>query len=382
MSKNVLLLVILTVATLTASLFATESRMAAMGGMNGYVKDNTDIFTYPGTIFNYNKFVTMEMRTSGYTDGWSLGADVPLGSGILGVYFNEPTGIDIDDYFDGYHSDYMAGDLNLSRKLDILYGLKEGLGVGISLAGTAYSPYKDLKESANYVALKAGMSTDMMDTGVTIAIPMGTVENKNTKEKTTFTNFGIDLNARLYLIQKNDWSLSGLGELGFGSSTTKHKQGSEVKYASSIINLHLGLGINYNVSESTLLVFAVKPVGMSLVSTKRTPGSNKTSSSDIIIPEYKVGIESQVLSWLIIRAGATETYSMASETHTSSSSSRSDITSSSYGSIFSSEVGLGIKFGNFMLDSVINNPLLFDGPNVIGGRAPGIASKLSLGYTF
>jgi len=246
MSKKVLILVFLIVAFVMANVFATESRMTAMGGMNGYVKDNTDIFTYPGTIFNYNKFVTMEMRTGGDTADWSLGANLPLGEHILGVYLNEPTGIDVSDYF-GETS------LNLSKKIDIFYGLSDGLAVGLGLSGDYYSNNKDVETfGATYIDLKAGMSTDKLDTGIIIKLPMGKDDNKADDEKATFMNIGIDLNGRLYLIQKDNWSLAGIGELGFESSTTKFTPGSS-KNTDSMINLNLGLGINYDVTDNTLL---------------------------------------------------------------------------------------------------------------------------------
>jgi hypothetical protein len=384
MSKKLVLLVILTFVMLSASLLATESRMAAMGGMNGYVKDNTDIFIYPGTIFSYEKFVTMEMREAGTTASWSLGANMPLWGGILGVYFNEPTYFNVDDYLD-WHSDYDDGDLDISKKLDIFYGIKDGLAVGIGIAGSAVSPYKELKESANYIDLKAGMSTDKLDTGIVISLPMGKVEETVTKEKVTFFNMGVGLNGRLYLIQKENWSLAGLVGLGFRSNTVKYTPGTDVKAnpkgTESIIDFNLGLGINYNVTESTLLVFGIRPLGLDLYTAKQTPGDYKDSETTIVVPEYKVGIESQLLPWFIIRAGITQTYVMFSD-KVNNFSGDEVYNFKAYDSMFDSELGLGFKFGDFVLDTVICDQFLFDGPDFIGGTAPGINTKLSLGYNF
>ncbi|HNX00870.1 MAG TPA: hypothetical protein PLE74_04165 [Candidatus Cloacimonadota bacterium] len=385
MSKKYLILVLLTFAAITANLFATESRMDAMGGMYGYTPDNTDIFLYPGAIYNYNKFVTCEMRNSS-DNTWSIGANLPLQQGmILGVYFNQPTGIDIDPFFSN-HSDYSYGDLDISKKLDVILGIKQGLAFGIGLAGSSFSPYKDLKESADYLDLKAGMSTDKYDMGVILTLPFGKVENSGTKEKLTFFDMGLNLNGRMYLIQKPGWTLYGLGNIGFNSNTGKYTPSQEdkstnPKITQSTIDLNLGLGINYDVAKNTLLVLGVRPIGLELYSEKMTPGKYKFSSTDLIIPEYKVGLEAQVLPWLVLRAGATETYTMYSVKEDDSDGTEVE-NGSEYYSNFNSQVGMGMKFKNLTLDTVLNKQFLFDGPDAVGGTAPGFNSKLSLGYKF
>jgi len=333
---------------------------------------------YPGTIFNYNKFVTMEMRSPGSTYDWSLGANLPFSEKILGVYLNEPTGIDVNSI-----PGFDEAELNISRKIDLFLGLSDGLAVGLGLSAASHSNNKDVEtQSATYLDLKAGKSTDMLDLGIIIKLPMGSIEHKNPTIKTTFFTLGVDLNGRYYFIQKEDWSLSGIAEFEYMGNTSKYKPsgGTEQKATTSEISLHLGLGINYNVTETTLLALGIKPLALDLVTTKYTPGTFKTTSNNFIIPEVKIGIESWVKPWLVLRAGATDSYYY--DSFKTPEDDKADVESYDYVYYYSAQVGVGFKFNNFTIDSLIRNQLLFDGPNFIGGSNTGVSSTLSLGYTF
>jgi hypothetical protein len=44
--------------------------------------------------------------------------------------------------------------------------------------------------------------------------------------------------------------------------------------------------------------------------------------------------------------------------------------------------GLGIMFGQFLLDARINEGLLFSGPNFISGTFEDIAYRISITYSF
>ena len=44
--------------------------------------------------------------------------------------------------------------------------------------------------------------------------------------------------------------------------------------------------------------------------------------------------------------------------------------------------GVGIMFGNFLLDAAINEGLLFAGPNIISGTIQDFAYRLSITYNF
>ena len=60
------------------------------------------------------------------------------------------------------------------------------------------------------------------------------------------------------------------------------------------------------------------------------------------------------------------------------------VQSSSFTTNFSTHLGLGLEFGNLLLDGLLERDFLRDGPHILGGsrHGGGILSHLSLTYRF
>ena len=52
------------------------------------------------------------------------------------------------------------------------------------------------------------------------------------------------------------------------------------------------------------------------------------------------------------------------------------------GSTFKVDLGLGMEFGNFLLDFAVNEGIIFDGPNILSGATNNLSSRLSITYNF
>ena len=84
-----LLLLILIVVPISA--FGSETRVGSMGGVGMFIRDDTNIFTFPGTIAQYPNLAIAEMRLRKTNNMYSIGTNLDLeGKGILGVYLNSP----------------------------------------------------------------------------------------------------------------------------------------------------------------------------------------------------------------------------------------------------------------------------------------------------
>jgi len=166
MSRKVLLLITMLLIVTITSIMATESRITSLGNPSGFIRDNTDIFYYPATIFNYSNRIDLELRGEGNIGDWSIGVNLPMYKNVLGVYLNRSTGFDIDDYFytDYKHSDYDWNDLNIRKKIQFLYGFKEkyGIGLGMSIDNNTTPVGADVTKnvtmSAKYFELLGGIS--------------------------------------------------------------------------------------------------------------------------------------------------------------------------------------------------------------------------------
>ncbi len=90
------------------------------------------------------------------------------------------------------------------------------------------------------------------------------------------------------------------------------------------------------------------------------------------LPAVTAGAEYDVTDWLAIRGSVTRTFEFVFQSDNNSSGASDILTT----------VGAGAHWGRFSLDAVINNRLFEDGPDFIGGQAPGIANFVSGTYSW
>ena len=110
----------------------------------------------------------------------------------------------------------------------------------------------------------------------------------------------------------------------------------------------------------------------------------KDTETFIYVPEYHLGLEAELAKWLTGRIGAHQRYwfELYKEEERLVDDSWRTTEWSRYGSDFNMNIGLGFKFGNFMIDTVLEHDFLFKGPEFIGGEASGLATKISVNYQF
>ncbi|MBM4399076.1 MAG: hypothetical protein FJ041_01925 [Candidatus Cloacimonetes bacterium] len=388
MSKKVLVLLGLLLIVLISNLCATESRIMALGNMQGFTRDNTDVFIYPGTIFKYLKSADVELRGQGMQSNWSIGTNMPLSSFVVGAYLNRPTGIDLDAYLN--HSNYTAGNLDIQKKVQFLLGLADKYAVGFAMAMDSYSnplpSKKELSMSAMYFEFNGGMSTDNVDLGASISVPMASVENESTKEEDALTGFGFNANARYFIYQGSKLTTTALGNFGFSTIGEENKAGSsKAEYSYGQFMFDVGIGAEYKIAENNNLIFGVYPFKYAVYSNTVPNSSNvneddKYSMSYLYLPQYKMAFESQILSWLKGRVGANQDFYFYN--YTEEEYNQDEVSWKRYSSAFNAYLGFGIKFKRFTVDGVVNDAFLFNGPDFIGGTAPGISSKLSVSYDY
>jgi hypothetical protein len=92
-----------------------------------------------------------------------------------------------------------------------------------------------------------------------------------------------------------------------------------------------------------------------------------------------LALESSILPWLTARVGARQNYVFYSVKDEGEDEIEED---SSYDSEFVMNLGLGFNFGRFTIDTVLEKDFLHNGPDFIGGNGNGLASKISLTYSY
>lgn len=381
LSASILSLIFL-LTIFSCNSYATETRVASMGGVGYFMRDNSNVFYFPGSVAVYGNQVIAELRTKNYPYNYTIGAHLPLGSFIFGAYLNNLLDIPTDIIND------VTPDLALERSSALFLGGKFGsmnVGLMLSLAldsrtdqHPTISGTEDETQSARYIGLAAGISSKQLDLGVRIELPGASYEYE--QDKDSWDGLGLGMSGRLFMRQSEKLEIVPVGTFFFGSSAKEEKSPfgkDETDYTD--LNIGLGLGVNYHLTEQNLFVFGLEAFGYSKSSYEIKQGSEH-SESEITLPGLYLGLESQIKPWLIGRIGASQVY--VSESESSKPYRGKETTDSQRSSAFDLSLGLAVKLGSFLLDVSFNEGLLFDGPNVISGQDNRLAHRISITYQF
>jgi hypothetical protein len=353
-----------------------------MGGVGFYMRDNSNIFVFPGTFYQYSNQVVGELRVKETQSFYTIGAHLPVSNTAqVGIYLNSPlswvipfeSGIDV---------------VELNRTTDIFFGTKLAnfdLGLALKFAMDSYedeiTPDLKEKQDATYFEIAGGISNEMMDLGLMFGLPSASYDLD--PEKRTWGGFGVGFNGRFWLGQKNFiFKFVPLIVINYAGLTTEIDPGggltkTEIDYG--LLDIAAGLGINYQINENNMIVIGLEPVGYASENRKVKDG-DEFNETTMILPGIYIGVESHISSWSIGRLSAAKVYRKITEKYTPSGGDALEETY--YDKEFKMTFGLGIMFGQFLLDARINEGLLFSGPNFISGTFEEMAYRLSITYNF
>jgi hypothetical protein len=356
------------------NLFATETRVSSMGGVGFFMKDNSNIFYYPGTINQYSGQVIGELRFKENASSYTIGVNYPINdNSVFGMYLNRPMAIGVP-----YG---VVQEVVLDHTTDFYYGMKSAtFDLGFRLSA-ALDSYKDrdtvTKESAHYFAFGAGLSSEKTDIGLLAEMPgVNHKEPGNYEDKWSGFNFGAG--ARTFLGENT--KIVPVVNFLMGSSKAEYDSTSannDVEYTN--MDLGLGVGLNHPINEDNLLILGLELFGMSSRKSE-IDSSTTTTTVTTTMPGLYMGLESRINSWLTGRVGAAQVFQTV-KTKTKPFGG-TEVENSGYNSNYDLYFGVGINFSNFTLDAAINEGLFFDGPNFISGTTNAIANRLSLTYKF
>ncbi len=362
------------------NLYASETRVASMGGIGLYTRDNTNVMFFPGTIMYYQNQMRAELRSPGTEAVWSTSVYLPvLTNHVLGVEINYQISAFapvVGDFFPG-------SKVKLTQGHAFMYGMRLGNmnvggGIVIGFDGNKTEGTTDLEESASYFGLSAGASTKLWDVGLALQLP--SIESKYGELKDSWSGFGFRLAGRAFIPLNKKMELVPLGLLGMQSSSQDFSGGGAdgtIDY--SRLMAGIGGAINYQASDSTLIILAVEAFGYEQTSEKVKDG-DETTDATMTLPGIYIGAESQVCSWLALRLGAAHV--SQSILGITKPNQGDQIEEFSMQSGFNISFGLGIRIGSFLLDLDINEQQFFNGPHFINGRVAnsGLVNYLSMSY--
>ncbi len=362
---------------------ATETRVGSMGGVGFFIRDNSNVFVFPGTVFQYGGQVISELRSKNNDQLYSIGVHLPVNdASVLGLHLNRPITLEIPAEVSNSYT------VRLDRSTDIFYGKRSG-DVDLGLKFTVGMDSDEEKEgsatqkqSARYFGIAGGLSSETTDIGLFVDIPMLSWEYE--KQSRDWGGYGLGINARLFSNQSGrPLQFVPLGVLYYGTTSIEFDSGvtgaEKDKTDFGILNAAIGIGMNYKISESNMVILGIEVFGISKLSEDIKEGSERTMTTRTL-PGLYLGVESNIKSWLIGRLGAAQVHQQYITT--TKPQQGSEIEESFYSSEFKLTFGMALIFGSFTLDASINEGILFDGPNIISGSNEALSNQLSITYQF
>ncbi len=360
---------------------ASETRVLTMGQTGVFMYDNSNVVLFPGAMMRYGNEIVTELRLKDTESLFSAEVRLPFNSYMVGVNFNRPI---------SFFNPGVGMNISLNQTSDIYFGTPLGgnnLGVRLSYGRDGFNQDSTLiqpmvEESARYLEIAAGYSSDKYDAAISFELPSVTSEVSGDKDE--YSGTGINLNGRYFYPYDAEMVLIPVVQVRFGSATRKTDMGvgvpqRELDY--SLLNFNLGIGLNYELNANSLLIFAIDPFAYGKLTTKlKGIGGGETTITTTSIPRMYLGAETSISSWLTGRIGANRAYQTVT---TKLKPAQGTAEETSYQtSPYNVSFGLGLRFGKFLIDLDINDGFFFEGPNLISGQMRDFSNRVSISYLF
>ncbi|MGB8319334.1 MAG: hypothetical protein WCE54_14470 [Ignavibacteriaceae bacterium] len=167
---------------------------------------------------------------------------------------------------------------------------------------------------------------------------------------------------------------SGSQDLGLGDSTRSTD-------LPSLTAFNIGLGVNYSVGD--FLLAGGLSLANASITTASTPGTPELSTSYFVFPLWNIGLEWNMTDWFVARLGYVATTAKVTvespATQTPVISDKNETIQTLFVGPNGATVGVGFRFGDFSMDATVNEGVLRQGLNNIGGGGPTFA-YLSVSY--
>ncbi len=361
---------------------ASETRVFSMGQTGVFMYDNSNIVLFPGAVMRYGNEIVTELRLKDDQSVFSADVRLPMNSYMFGLNFNRPimmfnpgvgTNISLDNTSDLYFGTELAG-----NDLGIRFSLGRDGFTRDSIPVPFGSP--KLEESARYIEVAGGYSTDLYDASVSLELPSISSKTGNLEDK--YSGNLINLNGRYFYDYDAKMKFVPVVGLGFGSASRKTDVGGgnpQEKIDYSLLSFNLGVGLNYQISESSILIVAIDPYGYSKLKEDEKDVAESTTITTTL-PRLYLGGETTIKPWITGRIGANRAYQKVTEK--TKPSGGTEFEQSYQTSVYNVTFGLGLKFGRFLIDLNINDGFFFEGPNFISGRIRDFSDRVSVSYLF
>jgi hypothetical protein len=376
------------------------ARLYSMGD-NPFVVDPDNIKSNPAYSSMYSNFLWGDIGSyngnpesgTGQFAGfnYSLNKEFTLGAMLTRNDFNSSSigSLDPGRLVDLVNGNETGADIvPLNNNFELLSSYRFGnyiIGLGLSYASSTndFTPATGTgdKNSASQLGVNVGFMADLsssfkFDVDFALLLPSATYE-PGTGDKISASNTFMAANARAFLKLSNKFTLVPL--VGFYNRSGKVDVGAQSTDMASMMSIGAGVGLTYQVEN--LIISGGPSFAYQTTTTASVANvSPELKDSRFVFPQWNLGAEWYFTNWLIGRMGYfASTFSQTNQgVATSTTVDENSRTGFDNGDV---RLGVGFRFGGFNLDATVNDDVLRQGFNLIGGGTSTFA-YLSASYGF
>lgn len=299
----------------------------------------------------------------------------------------------------------VTGTNPLNNNLEVLATFMVGntaIGFGVAYASTLNETTPPTGGSTTSKAMQLGFNAGLitkltnsakLDVGASLILPSASFETPNTGNVVNNEDVSetiILANARLFLDLSQKLTVVPLANFVLSSGTQERRDPADAtKSASGDLAsntvLLVGVGINYKVGDFLL---AGGPAFAFLKTSQDSDKFNAVERNTTVtaFPVWNLGIEWKMIDWFVARLGYVAT-TLKTSTEVGKTNVTETIATSFPGiagtrNFNGATVGVGFRLGSFSLDATVNEDVLRQGLNNLGGNGPGAATFAYLSASY
>jgi len=420
MSKSLVLVALLVVA-LPVMAFAQTSRLEGMTLQGDYVKDYTNIYSYPSQVAGVGNLFYGELGNT-FGGGSGIVSDRAVGS-VLGNLFEGRMGswaIHLRQTTPNLgEGDIVSGpntqdpNINNHEEFDVMWARKVGTmsfglrlnrsfwGSEVSAPGVqtklAFDPTTfaagDTFASRNILGFGGGIGWELgpnttADIGLlyqsrtfentTTPVPAGPVPfNSREDSPTTYLLSG----RMMWQWQSNIVVTPLLKWYSYDLSIQRVTAAGTQTSENTLKGWQFGAAANWSLGSNDMLVWGVDFIRNRVEQVDPLFGPANTDITETMLPRLFAALETHVNSWLTVRMGASKGAFAKVKTEPRVSGGT---TTETTGTSFDMNIGAGVKLGTLQLDAVLADNTFQYSNGLLGGLTPagGFFPKVTATYSF
>ena len=256
------------------------------------------------------------------------------------------------------------------------------LGLGIAYANTSNNvnpPTGGSTEgSASQLGFNLGVISDLtrslkLDIGASFVLPSASFK-PDTLNETKASQTIITINGRAFWSLNKNLKLVPIILFSTESGTIDSGGSSAASVdMPSFTRFDFGLGLNYQIGDFLIAGGATfSSYGLTFQAVNNV--SPELSYSETLFPLWNIGVEWNMLEWFVGRLGYIAYTGSSSDEFPNTVTSKTEVVSTFFAPTQRGvTLGVGFRFGDFSLDATVNEDVLRQGFNTIGGGGPTFA---------